>query len=387
MIKLWKHQEEAITLFSKKNYRLYLNWDTGTGKTIGALAIASAYNLKNVLVVAPKSSHFSWLEDNKHFNLNLSIFSYESFRNKVNDVSLYDLAVFDEAHRLKNPKAQVSKKAFSLIAYNEIPRLMLSGTPADRFYELYMQIKILDPALLPYKSYSQFINTYYYLDKYFQPERLKRPEYAEQLKQLFSLIMHKVKKDDVLELPPLINEFIKLPKFKIDVELENLEQYTVANFIREYKLSQGITELDEIYKTDKIDWLLDFVEDNPNTIAFSLFRAVPLYIKQKLKDKFYVITGDDKRDLEQAITKADKPIIATYSLKEGANLQKYSNIVYLSLPLAYRDYEQSLSRIYRAGQKNKATVYHLQQNKIDYVVYNILKEKKDVYQFLRKEDE
>ncbi|MFN7112675.1 MAG: DEAD/DEAH box helicase family protein, partial [Brevundimonas sp.] len=80
MIKLWKHQEEAITLFAKKNYRLYLNWDTGTGKTIGALAIAKAYNYKNVLVVAPKSSFFSWSEDNKHFSLNLSIYSYESFR-------------------------------------------------------------------------------------------------------------------------------------------------------------------------------------------------------------------------------------------------------------------------------------------------------------------
>ncbi|MFN6983137.1 MAG: SNF2-related protein [Brevundimonas sp.] len=351
------------------------------------MAIAKAYNYKNVLVVAPKSSHYSWSEDNKHFSLNLSIYSYESFRSKVNDISLYDMVIFDEAHRLKNPKAQVSKKAFSLVAYNEIPRLMLSGTPADRFYELYMQIKILDPALLHYKSYSQFINTYYYLNKYFQPERLKRPEYAEQLKQLFSLIMHKVKKDEVLELPPLVDEFIKLPKFKLDIELSSLEQYTVANFIKEYKLSQGIKNDDKIYNTDKLDWLLDFVEDNPNTIAFSLFRAVPLYIKSKYRDKFYIITGDDKKDLTQAITKADKPVIATYSLKEGANLQKYSNIVYLSLPLAYRDYEQSLSRIYRAGQRNKATIYHIQQNKIDFIVYGILKEKKDVFQFLRKEDE
>lgn len=374
-------------MFAKKNYRMYLNWDTGTGKTIAALAIAKAYNFKNVLVVAPKSSHYSWSEDNKHFSLNLSIYSYESFRNKVNDISSYDIVIFDEAHRLKNPRAQVSKKAFSLVAYSEIPRLMLSGTPADRFYELYMQIKILDPALLPYKSYSQFINTYYYLDKYFQPERLKRQEYAEQLKQLFSLIMHKVKKDEVLELPPLVHEFIKLPKFKLDIELSSLEQYTVANFIKEYKLSQGITDDDKIYKTDKLDWFIDFVEDNPDTIAFSLFRAVPLYIKSKYRDKFYIITGDDKKDLTQAITKADKPIVATYSLKEGANLQKYSNIVYLSLPLAYRDYEQSLSRIYRAGQRNKATIYHIQQNRIDFVVYGILKEKKDVFQFLRQEDE
>ena len=387
MIKLWKHQEEAIKLFKDKGYRLYLNWDTGTGKTIGALAIAKTYGYKKVLVVAPKSSHLSWIEDNKHFNLTLDIYSYESFRSKVDDISSYDLIIFDEAHRLKNPKAQVSKKAFKLVAYEDIPRLMLSGTPADRFYELYMQIKILDPHIIPYKSYSHFINTYYYLNRYWQPEQLKLPKYADELKAMFGMVMHKVKKEDVLELPPILHTKVQLPKFRLKNELEDLSEYTVSNFIREYRLAQGIDLNDKIYRTDKIDWLLDFVEDNPQTIAFSLFKAVPKYFREKFKDKFYVITGDDKQDLEKAIKLGDKPIVATYSLKEGANLQKYKNVIYLSLPLAYRDLEQSISRIYRAGQTQKTTAYYLLQNKIDWQVYNILRNKEDVYKFLRKDDE
>jgi hypothetical protein len=387
-IKLWKHQQEAIKLFKGKNNRLYLNWDTGTGKTIGALAIAKTYGYKKVLVVAPKSSYFSWIEDNSRFNINLDIYSYEMFRNKVDDISSYDLVIFDEAHRLKNPRAQVSKKAFKLIAYKDMPRLMLSGTPADRFYELYMQIKILDPNLLPFKSYTQFINNYYVLNRYGHPERLIKPKYAEELKSLFSLVMHKVRKEDVLELPELTHRIIRPPEFSLkQPDIENLNLYTVSNFISEYRQSQGIDIInDTLVKTDKIDWLLDFLEDNPQPIAFSLFKAIPKYVKEKFKDKFYIITGGNKEDLEKAIKYGDKPVIATYAIKEGANLQKYKNVVYLSLPLAYRDLEQSLSRIYRAGQTQKTTAYYLLQNEFDHDVYMILKEKKDVYQFLRKDD-
>ncbi len=35
---LFKHQEQAINLFKERNGKLYLNWETGTGKTLGALA-------------------------------------------------------------------------------------------------------------------------------------------------------------------------------------------------------------------------------------------------------------------------------------------------------------------------------------------------------------
>jgi SNF2 family DNA or RNA helicase len=59
-------------------------------------------------------------------------------------------------------------------------------------------------------------------------------------------------------------------------------------------------------------------------------------------------------------------------------------VVFLSLPLAYRDYVQSLSRVYRAGQKNKVVVYHILGNAIDNKVYHILQSKKDVTDVLRE---
>jgi len=382
-MQLFKHQEQAITLFKEREGKLYLNWETGTGKTIGALAIANHYGFKNLLIVAPKSSHLSWQTESQHFpDLKLSITTYEAFRDKITDFSSYDFVIFDEAHRLKNNSAKMTKKAVAYAIENKLPpRLLLSGTPADRLYEIYTQLRVLNPndsMFKKYKSYSYFLNSFYYLDKYYKPERIKSRELQSQLKEWFLKYAHVVKKEDVVELPPLQELTIKLPKEKIDIDVEDLSLYTVATFIQEFR--QSITQT-------KLDWVMDFIEDNPDTIVFCLFKDPVMKIKEKLKHDVYAITGEYRQDFDMALQKQDKPIITTYALKEGANLQQYKNVVFLAPPLSYRDYNQSLSRVYRTGQKNKVSIYKILQNGIDYKVYAILSNKASVYDYLRKGDE
>lgn len=382
MIKLFKHQQEAISLYKERNGLLYLNWETGTGKTLGALAIANVYNFKNLLVVAPKSSHLSWLTEKEHFkDLNLNVITYEAFRDKLDDFSKYDFLIFDEAHRLKNPSAKITKKAVEYAVQEKLPpRILLSGTPADRYYELYSQLKVLNPNdktfKLHFPSYTKFINFFYYLDDYYKPDRLRSNDYEKWLKEWFLEYAHVVRKEDVVELPPLIEIPIRLPKQKIDVDVEDLSLYTVSTFITEFRKSVS---------KQKIEWVLDFIEDNPNTIVFSLFREPVEQIKQKLGDKVYLITGQYRKDFDNALTRQDKPIVSTFALKEGANLQRYNNIIYLAPPLSYRDYQQSMARVYRTGQDKKVSIYKLLQNSIDYKVYNILSHKASVYDYLRKE--
>jgi superfamily II DNA or RNA helicase len=382
MIKLFKHQEEAISLYKEREGKLYLNWETGTGKTLGALAIANAHGFKNLLVVAPRSSHLSWATEKERFpNLQLEIVTYEAFRDKIKSFGKYDFLIFDEAHRLKNPSAEVTKKAIEYAIEGKLPpRIMLSGTPADRYYELYSQLKVLNPQdktfTKQFPSYTKFLNFFYYLNDFYKPERLKSKEYESWLRDWFLDYAHVVKKEDVVEFPPLNEISIRLPKQKIDVDVEDLSLYTVSSFISEFRKSVS---------KEKLDWVVEFLEDNPHTIVFSLFKEPVEKLKEKLRDKVYLITGDYRRDFDDALRKQDKPIICTYVLKEGANLQKYNNVVYLAPPLAFRDYQQSLARVYRTGQEKKVSVYKLLQNSIDYKVYNILNNKASVYDYLRKE--
>jgi superfamily II DNA or RNA helicase len=380
-VKLFKHQEEAISIYAKKNGKVYLNWETGTGKTIGALAIANAHGFKNLLVVAPKSSNLSWSTEKEHFkDLNLTVITYEAFRDKYNNFIKYDFLIFDEAHRLKNPSAKITKKAMEYATSGKLPpRILLSGTPADRYYELYSQLKVLNPEdrifTKQFLSYEKFINFFYYLDNYYKPERLMSKSYESWLKEWFLGYAHVVKKEDVVELPPLMEIPIRLPKQGVDIDFE-AELFTISAFITKFRKS--VTK-------DKIQWAIDFLEDNPDTIVFSLFKEHVENIKEKLKDDVYLITGDYRKDFDNALQKQDKPIVCTYALKEGANLQKYSNIVFLAPPLSFRDYHQSVSRVYRTGQIKKVSIYKLLQQSIDYRVYSIIEEKGNVYDYLRKE--
>ena len=375
-IKLFKHQEQAVNLFPRKKY---LAWEVGCGKTAGALAICKYHGFNRVLVVAPKSAHQSWLHDNRYFNINIEIVTYEWFRDKINDFSKFDLVVFDEAHRLSYTKTQWTRKAIQLRIERKIKEvLLLSGTPIDMFHKIYAQLKVINPwdeMFQKYKNYSQFINAYFELDEYFKPRGLLRPEFKQELKQWFEKYAHVVRREDVLELPPLQEITVELQPVELEYELSN---YELANFIKEYRAS-ALTK-------EKFEFVIDFLSENPNTIVFSLFVEFVNKVKERFENKVYCITGQTPTEYRmQVITKQDKPIVSTYAMGEGANLQRnYKNIIFASLPLKYTDLEQAIGRVYRTGQDKKVVVYYLVQNGIDKAVLRILKSKRNVVEYLRR---
>jgi SNF2 family DNA or RNA helicase len=375
-IKLFKHQEQAVNLFPQKKY---LAWEVGCGKTAGALAICKYHGFNRVLVVAPKSAHQSWLHDNRYFNINIEIVTYEWFRDKINDFSKFDLVVFDEAHRLSYTKTQWTRKAIQLRIERKIKEvLLLSGTPIDMFHKIYAQLKVINPwdeMFQKYKSYSQFINAYFELDEYFKPRGLLRPEFKQELKQWFEKYAHVVRREDVLELPPLQEITVELQPVELEYELSN---YELANFIKEYRAS-ALTK-------EKFEFVIDFLSENPNTIVFSLFVEFVNKVKERFENKVYCITGQTPTEYRmQVITKQDKPIVSTYAMGEGANLQRnYKNIIFASLPLKYTDLEQAIGRVYRTGQDKKVVVYYLVQNGIDKAVLRILKSKRNLVEYLRR---
>jgi SNF2 family DNA or RNA helicase len=199
-----------------------------------------------------------------------------------------------------------------------------------------------------------------------------------------------VKRSDVVELPSLIEDVKYFSgDYLIDDEDEELmddfdlrgnfgeEENILKIFMYRYKKSALLK--------DKIDYVIDFIEDNPQTVVFSYFLGPLQWILKKVdRKKVYFITGQDKKDLELALRYADKPILATYCISEGINLTHYKNIVFLCLPLAWRTYEQALSRVWRYGQSDKVYLQVLvDKNGIDERVLEILKQKKNVLDELK----
>jgi len=391
MLRKWQKEfvEWGKQKWLKDNNGLYLNADVGAGKTIAALALMKELNYKDIAVIAPLSAHESWKKDGAlmgfEFKLNENLFTYEKVA-RNNLVIECDCLILDEAHRIKNPTAKITK--LILKYYKNLPKLLLSGTPQDKLFELYTQYKAIKEDIFEGLSWSKFINKYFFLDTYFKPIRLKDERYKDEILNEIEPYTFRVRLQDIIELKELEIVDVTLEKSdKIKKRFKEFKEESlnpVTTFIKEYEIGQGIDpDTKEIFEKTKIEWVLDFIKDNPNTIVFSYFKPVIEFIKNKLKDKAYYITGDNKKDLKVAIEKADKPIFATYALKEGANLQKYNKVVYMSLPLSYRDYYQSRGRVYRSGQDKKVVIYHLYQNAIDYEVGHILAAKKDLNEYVK----
>jgi SNF2 family DNA or RNA helicase len=125
--KLLPHQEEAKNKLQRQ-HGLLLNWRTGSGKTIGAIAAADvAGNPVEVVVPASLRENFKKeLRAYKH-KVPFKVESYEKFVRDTPDLSGKTL-VFDESHRLRTSDTQRSQRA-QHVSDKAKKVLLLTGTP------------------------------------------------------------------------------------------------------------------------------------------------------------------------------------------------------------------------------------------------------------------
>jgi len=395
-VELLSHQRKAVEDF--KGYS-YLAWETGTGKTLAALKIAE--NFKNVLIICPSSVKQVWRGEIEKWGIklrNVEIVSYDYFRMHTDEIlkkAFWNFVIFDEAHKLKNVKAKITKLVMKV--FKKTNKVMLSGTPFEKFEDYYTQLRILrgdhpfwDLSFMEYKE------IFFKLDRKFNYIiDFKSRSIKERFFEKYVLpYVNFVKRADVVELPSLIedNKFFSSGDYLIEGEeredlddllekewrfLDEEEENILKVFMHRYKKSALLK--------DKLEYVVDFIIDNKQTVVFSFFLSPLQYIAKKLgRDKIYFITGQNKKDLESALRRGDKPILATYCISEGINLTHYKNIIFLCLPLAWRTYEQALSRVWRYGQTDKVYLQRLiDANGIDERVWEILRQKRNVLDELK----
>jgi SNF2 family DNA or RNA helicase len=379
---LLPHQQKAIEKFEGYSY---LAWETGTGKTLTALKIAE--NFRNVLIMCPASVKQVWYQEIEKWNIklnNFEIVSYDSFRlhyPKILKKAFWNLIIFDEAHKLKSIRAQITKLVMKV--FTKTYKVMLSGTPFEKPEDYYSQLRILRPDH-PFNqlSFTQYKNTFFRIDGMFYYIIDFLPGIKDKFIERYVLqYVDFVRRADIVELPSLIDDdkYFSSGRYLIEQKDKQIDGDNVLQaFMYEYRKSALLK--------DKIDYVIDFITDNPQTVLFSYFIEPLQHIVKKLGRKnVYFLTGQDKKDLEDALKEGEKPILATYCISEGINLTKYKNIIFLCLPLAWRAYEQALSRVWRYGQEDKVYLQRIIDKKgIDTKVWQILKRKGDVLEELKQ---
>ncbi len=244
---LWQHQLDAIALANNlPEFALF--FDMGTGKTRTTIEILRhKYNLSDqilkTLILCPLIVTQNWpaeflkfskipehevcvlngtqtkrLELLEKSRAHIFIMNYEGLLMEPLFSKLIswgvEILVCDESQKLKNITAKRTKKAI-LLAEKTSHRYLLSGTPIlNSPMDIFSQYRILDNGKTFGKNFYIFRGQYFYdknsgmpAQKHFPDWKIKSGAVDSMNKLIYTKAM-RVKKEDCLDLPPLVKQTI-----------------------------------------------------------------------------------------------------------------------------------------------------------------------------------
>lgn len=406
--------------------------DTGTGKTLMGLEIASHFN--KTLILCPLSViETAWVDDcNKFYpkkkivncwsnsrkgrinSLNeeadFYVMNYESYKILKNEIRThkFDCMIIDESSCMKNMGSQITSMILEMTSV--IPhRFVLSGCPTPNHNsEIFPQMKFVNNEI--------FGNNYYgFLARYFHQDMANPHVWfqTDEDKERYNLRLSEqsifLKKEDCVDLPDKIfqvrrfnlsNEQRKYydemindiqshinewSKFEFTAKLMKLREITSGFVypkekgadvikIQSNKINALTETLNEIGDKQVIIWCQFQYEIESLAKQFD---GVGLTSKTKNRDN----TIRDFRD-----GKIKYLFTHPQLLGKGVTFVNCTYNIYYSLSFSYEEFKQSQDRIHRIGQTNKCTYIILQANDtIDEKIYDCLQRKKSAVDELYNE--
>lgn len=407
MLKLYRHQEIALSYMRSNNY-FALFMEQGTGKTIPSLVrlldLLKSKTIDNALVVAPKSALGAWERDIELFEpmdqsilrKGITLINYDKVwrgEKKSPYYKPYGCIILDEAHFIKNRSSKRSKFLLKIATMSKY-RYILTGTPIgngqlENIWSLYC---FLDPYLQRGYIYSRIFRGSYrtFEDKYCILNMYHKPMsyiHVDELQDIINQYSYRVKKVDCLDLPE------KLPDEVIKVDLKNKSLYKqlatesailkyeiladnpLSRLVKLRQLCSGYLKVDpeigddievETEKTAVLEELIEGFEEDKKLVIFAEFKYSIKKISNlldKKKIKFVILDGDQKDKTIWRKFQTDKSIriiVCQYqTASAGIDLYASDTIIYYEPTLRSTTLEQSRDRIHRTGQKNKCSYIHL----------------------------
>lgn len=334
--------------------------DRGLGKTVTSIETVRLLMREMqgpVLIVMPKKLKAQWAEEIIDQDPNATIVYLEA-STPLNDTftsrkpywvlahyeavvrhhkrlskTFWAAIVVDEAHRIKNRKAQRSQAIKKLSSYR---KLALTGTPYDKNpADIWSILNWLQPSV--FKSYWRFFEAHVSYDGELGGMHTINgvKDGAKFSKVIAPYVVQRSKQTVAPLLPKKIEQYIPIEMTKlqehlykriqeiaeVDLQLDTGNTLMVKNHLSKILRLQQAASDPRLLGTDdnggKLDWLLEYIDDNPNDtlLVFTRFRDTAMRIANLLHVP-YIVGGT------QPFTYADHPIlVATIDAAgEGLNL-------------------------------------------------------------------
>jgi len=443
-------REDGDTIASNDQNWLVLH-EMGVGKTPITIWAIEKAGYKLPLIVCPNSLRYEWarqvyqwtgresavsrthaygrrLEDivksmTHHHEWKYRIINYEMLRLSEGEILQavpWDVIVFDEIHKLRNPKTKLVKGVWNFLSlYKNTKVIGLSGSPIMNYpNDLFGPLATVFPDKFPRTTYAwrQFMSEY----SYWSEGRFGAYVYGSKnmhlLRQrLQGLTMRRTKQE---VLPYLPDKYYQ--RFELEMKPDQRDVYDrIENRLRvlldsgETLWSPGVlaqlTRLRQANLDPKIlgittssaktEFLLDLIEStDEKLVIFSCFERYIYLLQLILKEQGHdvaVVTGQVKPDARAAQVrkfqeKDDCRIFlgTVQAAGEGITLTASSTVVLVDRWWNEPTNQQAIDRLHRIGQKNAVQVIlPVCVNSVDATLDNVLRRKWEASQSYYSEQE
>jgi len=431
--KAFPHQENGIKfLLSKK--KCILADDMGLGKTYQSIVAALETGAEKVLVICPANAKINWYREianfvpeedisilkTGHWNpKKFTIINYDILKNfhtlvdrrktyqewEINRHLVnegYDLIIMDEAHMVKNPKADRTK-IINQIAESISKRWLLTGTPiANRPMDYYNLLHLCEsPVTASWKHYA-----FRYCDgkkfrkktKAGKTQEIWVTDGASNLEELHEKTKSSIlrrKKEDHLDLPPKI----VAPYY---IEIDDMKQYD--NVFEEYlewaksegkRLGSGrhmveLVVLRKYLAQEKVKHTIELaeqaIENGQKVIIFTnfthSFNALMQHFGSLAVGHNGSMNGTQKQRSIDSFQENDKVKVFVGNLVSAGTaitLTAAQVVIMNDLDFVPANHAQAEDRAFRIGQSKTVNVYYpIAQDTIDEMMYEMLQKKKRI---------
>ena len=422
-----EHQIEAIEKLVG-NDKYILADDMGLGKTTSTVIAALETGAKKVLIICPASLKINWqreienytdrstsiIEGKKWESADFMIINYDILKNfhdpkKPKDsIALkegFDLVVIDEAHYIQNKQAQRTK-----IANDVCKRVgnvwLLTGTPmTSRPINYFNLLELVDsPVAYNWMAYAiRYCEGYQFNVGNRKVWNVKGAANLLELRDRTKTHVLRRLKEDILDLPEKIITpvYLRLKSKQYEALMgeyydwyENSEESSslTVQFSKLMKVRQIIAE--EKVK-DTIEIAENIIEQGKKVIIFTNFTDTLNKIKSHFGKSAVALDGKMSKPARQhsvdEFQNNENVTVFVGNLKAagvGITLTAAEAVIMNDLSFVPSDHSQAEDRAYRYGQNSNVSVFYpIFDNSIEGVIYDILSQKKNVFETVMGDNE
>lgn len=438
----YEHQKEGIGFLVCRDGAILAD-DMGLGKTYQSIISALEVGAKKVLIVCPASMKITWERELSMFNETgiivsgskwphvgkFTIINYEILKNfhsvgkpkKEGDPHYtnlidenYDLMILDEAHKVKNPKAQRTKLINDIVSKGEIGKVwLLTGTPiANRPMDFFNLLKLVKSPLAD--NWKFFAQRYCDAKRFYKViNGVKRQIWitdgASNLDELGIRTKNNLLrrlKTNVLDMPDktITTMYHDMSK-RGWAEYENLWEEYLEKKAAEGKrasLNKDLVELGLLRKfiameaiPKTIELAEDAIEQGQKIVIFTTFTDELEELAEHFGNQCVVHNGkmnstEKQKSVDKFQTnKKCKVFIGNIaSAGVGITLTQGTVVIFNSFSWVPGDNEQAEDRCYRIGQNNNVSVYYqLFRGTVSFVMwYSVMNKQKNIDKILNRGD-